>query len=245
MSSTYFLSDTHLGSGRTNVVGLARLLRAIDTSRLYLLGDIVDIEWSNVQPLVFCRQEIECSHMLAQKIKRRDAVYLTGNHESDSFSNMLDELTLGSHREMVIMYGDEKVLLCHGHEYADFYPDSWTEKLIVETLFRVERALKLAGIQGFSVTELVKFTRRFKSAELEFKKQVVERAESLGCTMVICGHIHNAGMELCGEILYVNCGHWTAAGKGSYVCMKPDMVQLLNEEGQELRIFLLHSRSVV
>ena len=76
-----FLSDLHLGSGRTRARALWELLQRERSERVVLVGDILDLtSWQQSQPR-FSQAEWLVVQWLLQRQRAGELVWLLGNHE--------------------------------------------------------------------------------------------------------------------------------------------------------------------
>ena len=76
-----FLSDLHLGTGRTRAGALWTLLQREPSERVVLVGDILDLtSWQQRQPR-FSKAEWQVLQWLLQRHRAGELVWLLGNHE--------------------------------------------------------------------------------------------------------------------------------------------------------------------
>lgn len=216
-----FLSDIHLGTRACQAERLLGFLRAYDSDRLFLVGDIIDF-WAMKSRGVYWSA---AQNTFVQKVLKRarhhvNVIFVPGNHDEaarehtgTSFGNIQVE------REYVHVGADGKrYLLLHGDEFDGVTKyHRWLAVLgdhAYEFAVRLNIMLswvrRTLGIPGYwSLSGYAK--RKVKSAVnfiYDFEESVVRHVKDRGFEGVICGHIHAATIRELDGVTYINCGDW-------------------------------------
>jgi UDP-2,3-diacylglucosamine pyrophosphatase LpxH len=220
-----FISDVHLGSRGSNPDKLLDTLKLYQPKKLFLVGDIIDgwllkrnFRWPNSHTKVIQK-------LLKLSKSGTKIIYISGNH--DEFLREYGEVKFGN-IELHNEYVWKNTLITHGDLYDGVVQMKWLALLGsvgYDTAIMVDRFLKRLGMKRSlskflkdKVKEAVKFMTNFEN-------ELVRQAEKRGCTIVICGHIHQPADKMVGEVRYLNCGDWVENNtyiiynKGKYECI--------------------------
>lgn len=220
-----FLSDTHLGFGGTHAAEMSAFLKHLETERLYLVGDIVDVlalksrwRWPVMHNQVVRR-------VLKLAKKGTVVTYIPGNH--DDPLRQYAGLDLGGVKlatRAVHRTADGKSLLVtHGDEYDLVVQHSrllcllgtWAYDHLVNLNRLINGVRQVLGLRRASFSDAVK--SRVKSACTfisNFESCLLAEAARRNLDGVICGHIHQPAVRDARlpshpkPLLYANCGDW-------------------------------------
>jgi len=220
---TVFISDAHLGFADVRAAELSAFLKHLKCKRLYLVGDIVDLQalrqrwrWPAMHNQVVRR---------ILKLAKHDTVitYVPGNHD-DSLRQYIG-LDLGGVRlakQAVHRTADGRTLLItHGDEYDLVVQNSpllaclgtWAYDHLIVLNRWVNTARALVGRGRWSFAHSIK--KRVKSACTfisNYETALLGEAARRGLDGVVCGHIHQPALREVQQGgwtgLYANCGDW-------------------------------------
>ncbi len=200
------LSDLHLGSPNSQVDLLVHLLSEIlhgeiCTSRLILNGDVFDsIDFRRLRKLHW-----KVLSLIRKLSDRMDVVWLAGNH--DGSANIVSHL-LGVRvlEECVLVSGQRRILIFHGHQYDRFIQDHPIVTLLADTAYSLLQKLD----RRHAIARLAKRSSKiFLRCEDKIRTGARASAARHGCDAVICGHTHRAVEDDSKDIIYYNSGCWT------------------------------------
>ncbi|MBL8800003.1 MAG: UDP-2,3-diacylglucosamine diphosphatase [Planctomycetia bacterium] len=200
------LSDLHLGSDNCQAKHLCEFLERIEdgrlrTARLILNGDVFDsIDFRRLKKTHW--KVLSLIRKLSDQI---DIIWLCGNHDgsADIVSHLLgtrveDEHTLAS--------GPHQVLILHGHrfdEFLDAHPIlTLVSDMVYYLLLRVDRTHRVARLAKKSSKTFLRCAQKIEERSREY-------ARGKGCTVVCCGHTHQAISDPSQDVHYFNSGCWT------------------------------------
>ena len=216
-----FLSDIHLGTRACQAERLLAFLKAYDSPRLFLVGDIIDF-WAMKSRGVYWS---EAQNTVVQKILKRarhdvDVVFIPGNHDEavrehfgTSFGNIRVERDVmhaaADGRRYLVIHGDEFDQVTRYHKWLAHLGDS-AYSVLVHVNGWLSWLRRTLGIPGYwSLAGYAK--RRVKGAVsfiFDFEESLLRHAKSRGADGVICGHIHAAAIREANGVTYINCGDW-------------------------------------
>lgn len=213
-----FLSDVHLGTGRTETRRLLQQLKAHPSERLVLVGDILDCTAWERRGAVFSPGDVELMLWLVAAAAERQVIWVLGNHEHPLRKAMgstamgtikedIPQLRIGHryvHRtkdgqRLAVIHGD-----CLGHGSGRWQRlDYWGYQALVE----LERWSRRLGLP--SPTLAVQQGRGGQQVIAAFHRDAAAWALRHGFDGVICGHIHSACLEDHAPVRVLNTGCWT------------------------------------
>ena len=209
---TIFFSDLHLRMRAAQPTRLANLLDDNPSDATFVVGDYVDL-WIPDNEAAFC----PASRDLQACLEDRHAVRLRGNHDPCSYLKPSYVYTLADGRECLVIHGDAFDAELRAHKTM-----AHLGARVVNFLARFNRSMRLFG-------RLLKLGRRWSfstwlmnlpdtsAAIARFNAAAAREALKQGCQVVICGHTHEPGWDVRGEIEIWNCGDWigncTAVGE--------------------------------
>jgi UDP-2,3-diacylglucosamine pyrophosphatase LpxH len=216
---TIWISDLHLGTKHTRAEDLLDFLRCVDSTFLFLVGDIFD-GWALSRNWLWKQSHNDVVQKLLRKSRKGTHVtYIPGNHDEfarDYVGHRFGDILVEQETVHTLLDGS-KLLVLHGDEF--------------DGIIRYAKWLQLLGAiaYGFalglnSVVNRVRqaFDRPYWSLSAYLKKRtkkalqyiddfeqlVAERARQERVDGVVCGHIHQAEMREIDGIQYLNTGDW-------------------------------------
>lgn len=216
---TLWISDVHLGTKSSRATDLLNFLTEARADRIYLVGDIVDLERMKVSP-IFPKAHLSVIAKLVQLANQgTEVIYIPGNHDHEFRGTVGREICgipvmfeasheLPTGEKLLVMHGD--VLdgqIRRGTNLENFGAAAY--RLLLEADVLYNRLRESLGRDFMPVCSGIK--RRLKSAT-----EYIERFESVaaqyaldrGFDGVVCGHIHRPGIRRIGSSLYANDGDW-------------------------------------
>ncbi|MFT3790338.1 MAG: UDP-2,3-diacylglucosamine diphosphatase [Rudaea sp.] len=214
-----FISDVHLGLRDCQAGYLLDFLRETASERLYLVGDIVDLENMLLKPYWHASHTAVLTELFAIAARGTRVTFIPGNHDAalrrfagQRFGGIeiaLDAVHVGADgRRYKVSHGDE---FDGGHAAP-----AWLMRVgevlqrFVGALNRVGNALRRRlGFDYRTISLGIKLrigtARRFIE---DFETRVAEYAREKGFDGHICGHIHRGRIRDEAGTLYLNDGDW-------------------------------------
>jgi hypothetical protein len=214
MYDATFISDVHLGSPRCNTKKFLKFLKELQTKKLIMVGDIIDIYCMEKYNTRWTKEHTECVHQILELLKKgTEVVYILGNHEAQirrycNFSHenfkMVNEYTHMDSR-------GNKILCVHGDKYSQYSSGSWKQLLFNKGYeYITPMSVFLEKFLKISLIHILKNTSRGRKYinhyETDIASYGVRREEKYNG--IICGHIHHAKIREFGTITYMCCGDW-------------------------------------
>jgi len=220
---TVFISDVHLGYRGCQAERLLEFLAALDTERLVLLGDIIDVQslrrsfyWPAAHQAVLRR-------IVALARAGTRVVYVPGNHDEDlrEFCGA-DFMGVEVVRDFIHETADgRRLLVVHGDEFDGAVKFSGALKHFGEWMYDgmlwlgagVQRVRRRLGLGHWSLATWVK--QRVPDARRyieRFEQAAAHAARRHGLDGIVCGHIHLPALREVDGIQYCNDGDWVEHG---------------------------------
>jgi len=215
-----FVSDVHLGSKNCHASELADFLDGLDTRRLYLVGDIVDLWWMAQRRAAWGTGQhrvVECLHALVRA--GTEIIYVPGNHDRPirRFCGLMLPYMQVRRRAIHQMADGRRLLVAHGDDYdAVTHFGGFQEHLgdwLYDQILAGNRLTNLArrrmGLRYWSLADFLK--RRSGAAERYIQRFVnagLADARRRGLDGIVCGHIHRADLREVDGLVYANDGDW-------------------------------------
>lgn len=216
---TLWISDLHLGMKGCQANQILEFLRATESEKLYLVGDIID-GWALRRSWYWPQAHNDVIQKLLRKARKgTEVIYIPGNH--DGFARQFESLAFGEicvQQESTHTTADGcRLLVLHGDEFdgiVRFTP--WLSKIgavLYEVLLHmnalVARFRERTGRPYWSLAGFLKeHTKKAVQYIAEFESAVTEMAKYRGVDGIICGHIHKPEIRTIHDRLYANCGDW-------------------------------------
>ncbi|WP_438988274.1 UDP-2,3-diacylglucosamine diphosphatase [Polaribacter sp.] len=215
------ISDVHLGTYGCRAEELLNYLKTIQTKKLILNGDIIDIWQFNKRYFPKSHMNV-IKHITSVLSKGTEVYYITGNH--DEMLRKFKGFQLGNFKilnKLVLPLNDKKAWIFHGDVFdVTMKHSKWLAKLggkgydalILLNTF-VNWICKLLGYRKLSLSKKIK--NSVKSAIKfinDFEKTATDIAIENNYDYVICGHIHQPEIKEIktqkGKTTYLNSGDW-------------------------------------
>ena len=214
-----FISDVHLGTVGCRAELLLDFLRRLDVERLYLVGDIIDMQ--RMQQAVHW----PTSHSAVMRTLFRHAAngmqvfYIPGNHDAAlrAFAGS-DIKAVRIRLNTVHETGDgRRLLVTHGDQFdAELRIGSLKERVgsaayqwLVDVDAGINRVRARFGYERVRIASAVKMkiasARRYID---EFECLATLHARRRGLDGIVCGHIHKPACIVDDGVGYYNDGDW-------------------------------------
>ena len=227
--NTVWISDLHLLSSKTEVDLLHNFLKELKRAkpkRVYLVGDIIDL-WAIIHGGVISANLGQKHMNIIQQILKlakngTDVVYVVGNHDI-----LIEEFipNLGSlgnvrfvEREVYTTLTGLRMMVMHGHQFdliTKYHPfvvamgDHGYEWLIWINKW-YNRARALLGFEYWSLSKYIKGKVKTATQYIsDYSSSLVHYTKEQNCSLVCCGHIHEACDKVIDGVRYLNSGCWT------------------------------------
>lgn len=182
-----FVSDVHLGSRGCRAELLLQFLNAVQTERLYLVGDIIDL-WCLRQRAYWPAAHNDVIRAILDRAKAGVRVILVpGNHDEDL--REFDGVVQCS--PWLAKLGDQAYSLILGLN------EIWST-------LRCWRGLPYWSLAGYLKHKAPRAVEYIES----FERAAAHAARRRGLDGVVCGHIHRASLRDIDGVLYCNDGDW-------------------------------------
>ncbi len=215
-----FISDVHLGTKISQGRRLLDFLKTVETDRIYLLGDIIDV--SAMKRKFFWNDDHNALLRRLFKLVKHGVkvVYVPGNHDRELRAmDGLDFSGIEIRNEFIHTTHDGKrLLLLHGDKFDGIL----NEKLMF--LYTLgDRCYEFALVLGKGINRITRIfgcdwsLSRYLKTKVknvvkfinDFECLIIAEAKQRHVDGIICGHIHTFELREVNGCLYGNCGCWT------------------------------------
>lgn len=214
-----WISDVHLGTPSCRVRELLDFLDAVQADRLYLTGDIVDMERLSVKHY-WPETHSEVLRRFAKLAgEGTEVIYIPGNHDEPMralVGSMLSGVAVrheclhraADGRRLLVMHGDrfDEVLRVGAFmEHVGCTAYRW----LMSTEAGLNRLRVRLGYERRHFAASVKL--RFRGAVdyiREFERTACDYARNGGYDGIVCGHIHRPALFEDDGVCYANDGDW-------------------------------------
>ena len=222
MSLTYrslFISDVHLGTTACRAADLLQFLDSVETEKLYLVGDIIDLERMKSRPRFPDIHRQVVNRFIQFAASGTDVVYIPGNHDHE-FRDLVGrdvcgipvrmdaEYVAADGRRLLVAHGDElDAILRNGTGLEVVGAAAYAVLMQVDVM--VNQFRERIGHDHLSISRQVKL--RLSTANefiARFEEEAARFAAKRGYDGIVCGHIHRPGVRDIDGILYCNDGDW-------------------------------------
>ena len=215
-----FISDLHLGSKHCNSNALLDFLSTIETQRLYLVGDIIDV-WRLKKKWYWPKTHNQILRKILKISEKTEVIYVTGNHDEifRSFPNIRIGKIAVVHRYVHVGVDGKRYLVVHA-DLFDNLMRTKTGRLIMhlgdfayDSLIYINKSVnmmrRLFRMQPWSLAKYLKHKAKLAANYIgEFEKEMSLYCKRKGYDGIICGHIHHAEITQYDGIVYMNDGDW-------------------------------------
>jgi len=235
------LSDLHLGSSNCQAKSLCHFLERIAeervaTAKLILNGDVFDsIDFRRLN-----KNHWKVLSLIRKLSDRIEIIWLCGNHDGSAeiVSHLLG-VTVKD--EYILRSGGQKILVLHGHRFDDFiiaHPVlTWLGDCVYFLLQKIDSTHSFAKLAK-------KGSKTFLRCVKKVEEGAIDYARKRDCSVVCCGHIHQAGSTYTPQVRYYNSGCWTEV-PCSYLTVAGGCVRLHRLEPSKVEEYAEESASLL
>lgn len=216
---TLWISDVHLGTSASRAADLANFLEEVAADRIYLNGDIIDLEDMNRRTIRSDVQRKLIQKFFALAKTKTEVIYIPGNHDIE-FRGLIGQDINGipvvleaSHetrdgRKFLVTHGDlfdNAIRL--GTNLGQFGSAAYS--LLMSLDVTVNQLGHRLGYDFVSISANIK--KRLSTANAymrRFEEIAALHAAERGFDGIICGHIHKPCVRQINGIHYANDGDW-------------------------------------
>lgn len=214
-----WLSDVHLGTTAARADELLAFLSSVTADRLYLTGDIIDIERIRARPSFPALHRDVVTRLIALAADGAEIVYVPGNHDMEmreyaghsicgiDVRREIEHVTATGQR-LLVFHGDcLDPAIRRGTNLEQFGAAAY--RWLVETDAAINRLRRRLGRAELKIATRIKL--RLKSAHeyiARFEKAAVQYALARGYHGAVCGHIHRPALKVIDGVRYANDGDW-------------------------------------
>lgn len=214
-----FISDLHLGTPDCHAADLLRCLNRFQARTIFLLGDVLDLTSLRRRACWPAEHGDVLALLCARARSGVRVVYVPGNHDTElrGLVGLLDGAIELRREALHTTAAGLRLLLVHGDQFESGVACprglAWLGAVAYDstlTLTRwLNRARRLFGRREWALVAalkrrlpvVVRYVARFEAA-------AVEAARACGAHGVVCGHIHEARLDLRDGMVYANTGDW-------------------------------------
>lgn len=214
-----FISDVHLGTADCKAAYLLDFLRSVACERLYLVGDIVDMEALSKRFWWHADHTAVVNEIRAMARRGVEVVYIPGNHDSP-LRALAGQTIAGiriQHDAVHVAADGRRYRVSHGDEYDPEHVGRgwlnwmgdvmhraicWSNRRMHAWRRRIDKPyLPLSIIIKSHVGKALAYIRGYE-------QRVADAARAGGFDGHICGHIHFGHVRDIDGVLYLNDGDW-------------------------------------
>jgi len=214
-----FISDVHLGTPDCKAAYLLDFLRQLRCEKLYLVGDIVDLEALSRRAWWHPDHGAVIAEVLAMARRGVEVTYIPGNHDASmrafagqNFAGVqvaLDAVHEGiDGRRYHVSHGDEFDPEHIGRSWMLFVGEA-LHRFICWSNRRVHALRQRMALPYLPLSIIVKSHIGKALAYIRaYEQRVAGDARERGFDGHICGHIHFGHLREIDGVLYLNDGDW-------------------------------------
>lgn len=212
--NTVFISDVHLGTNRCNIKKFNRFLSNLQTDKLVMVGDIIDIHCLEKYNTRWRKEHTDAIHKIIELANNgTKIIYILGNHDSTARKYVLEKsyrfrnLTICNHYTHKDAK-NKKYYCIHGDMNSQYSSGSWKQYFLnwgYETITPANNFIK--KYLNVSLVSFLKKIKRGKKYIDNYEKDLISVIDTK-YHGVICGHIHHANIRKFGDLTYMCCGDW-------------------------------------
>lgn len=216
---TLWLSDVHLGTSACRADDLLDFLVEITADRIYLVGDIIDLERMRTRSVFPDSHRHVVARLIQLSQTGTEVIYIPGNHDHQLRALVGRDIygipvvleashRTGDGRKLLVTHGD----LLDGHirqgtTLGQFGASAYN--LLVNLDVAVNQLRNLLGRSYLPVSARIK--RRLNAANeyiRRFEEIAAKNAMERGFDGIVCGHIHRPCIRDIDGVRYANDGDW-------------------------------------
>ena len=214
-----FISDVHLGLPDCQARYLLDFLRTVRCERMYLVGDIVDLENLRKRPWWHTDHGEVIREILAIAARGVQVTYIPGNHDSElrAFAGQrFGGVDIALDAVHVAADG-RRYKVSHGDEFdGEHDAPKWLLKLgdvmqgfVCAMNRRGNALLRKLGFSYRPISIAIKLRIATAARFIrQFEQRVADTAREAGFDGHICGHIHYGHIRHHNGVTYINDGDW-------------------------------------
>jgi len=214
---TVFISDVHLGTDRCNIEKFLKFLNELNTKKLVLVGDILDVHCMEKYNTHWRKGHTKAVEKILELCEKgTKVVYVLGNHDAVARKYVKNE-PINLHRNLMICDSyvhnskqNRKFLCIHGDEYSEYSSGSWKQYFMnkgYETITPLNNFLKKTI--DFSLVNFLKKIPRGKEYIDKYEMDLIQHVRKFSkYDGIIVGHIHHANIREYNGTTYMCCGDW-------------------------------------
>ena len=218
-----WLSDVHLGTSACRASELLEFLTEVHADKIYLVGDIIDLERMKSRPRFPESHMAVVSKLISLAGEGTDIVFIPGNHDFE-LRELAGTDICGIPVQLEAVHETptgEKWLVMHGDVLdGRIRKGTSLEKFgaaayffLTEADALINRLRRSLGHEYYSMSASLKARLSGAREYVErFEKVAAQYAGERGFDGVVCGHIHKPGVRMIEGVLYANDGDWVEHG---------------------------------
>lgn len=218
-----FISDLHLGTHSSRADELLDFLTELAAERIYLVGDIVDLERMKSRPMFPDHHMRVVAELARFAAAGTEVLFIPGNHDHE-FRNLAGRDVFGI---PVVLEAEHETPA--GHRFLVTHGDLLDGRIrrgtslekfgaaaylfLTEADAMLNRWRRALGRDYVSYSAAIK--RRLSGAQeyiQRFESVAVEYAAERGYDGIVCGHIHRPNLRRIDGLVYANDGDWVEHG---------------------------------
>lgn len=240
---TVFISDLHLGMRGAQARAVAGFLKRIECEKLYLVGDIIDMQWLKRRWYWPEDHNDVVRRILAMARRGTEVIFVPGNHDRAARDYAFLEfggVRIQPHDIHETLAG-QRLLVVHGDELGLLVKHSrWLGRaggMAYLWLIRLNHAFngirRRVGLRYWSLSRYLKLKiKRACTMISHFEQTLIREAQRQGLDGVVCGHIHQPAALVQDQTYYYNCGDWleNCTAVVEHTCGRMEMIDGLRVE---------------
>jgi UDP-2,3-diacylglucosamine pyrophosphatase LpxH len=216
---TLWLSDIHLGTPASRAEDLLNFLDDVSADRIYLNGDIVDLERMQRRALFSDVQQRALRRIFELARSGTEVIYIPGNHDIQ-FRGLIGQHINGIPVQLEAIHktrDGRNLLVTHGDLFdgpirlgtslGQFGAAAYGVLVALDVLVN-----QFGSKHGYDYVSLgAHIKKRLSAANTyirRFEEIAAQHAAERQFDGIVCGHIHKPCIRTIGNICYANDGDW-------------------------------------
>jgi UDP-2,3-diacylglucosamine pyrophosphatase LpxH len=216
---TAFISDVHLGTSDCKAAYLLDFLRHLRCEKLYLVGDIIDLQALQRRAGWLPEHGAVVAQVLQLLRDGTEVTYIPGNHDAalrplagQTIAGVriaLDAVHEGAdHRRYRVSHGDE-FDPAPDHQGSLFWLGDVLHRVLCWGNRQLHRLRQRRALPYLPLSIIVKSRINKVRAYIHaYEQRAADDARVRGLDGHICGHIHYGQVRQINDVLYLNDGDW-------------------------------------
>lgn len=243
---TLWLSDVHLGTRASRAADLLNFLEDVTAERIYLTGDIIDLQRMRIRPRFPDIHRRVVSRLIQLANTGTEVIFIPGNHDAE-FRDLAGRDLCGirvmleathqttDNRRLLITHGDVfDREIRRGTSLGEFGAAAYAMMLRLDVV--VNQLRHRLGDEYSSVSRQIK--SRLASANEyihRFEEVAAHHASVRNFDGIVCGHIHRPALRTIERVCYANDGDWVEH-RSALAEAADGSLQLLHWERDAVRV---------